>query len=547
MALTGGGGALLLSGGGLVLPVRRIAGVLCRDFDGDVEAAFVSGAGGDGPAVCGDDGFDDGQAQAEAAFGGRRSCVFVAAERLEQCVGLVGRDGGAGVGDLKDRAGALGPGGDAYPAGGDVVPLGVLDEVADELFEEYGIAHDRCVVEIGPYAHGAVVIEDLGGGEHMGHDVLEVDRRRLFELVLAVGQQQQALDELGVPFVDVQERSAEVDGLRCRRRFGGLQFDQRAFQGQGSAQLVGGAGDEPALTVEGLLKSVEHGIETVSEPFGVVVAAGQRDAFEQVALCRAGAGDAFGSGGDGVQRVKGSSGDEASGPGGDDADGEDGDPPLGEQGVERGVLDRFLFGVGLPGELLDADRGAVGHGDGGRAGGSGLLASQCGHAGVWLVVELVVEAVLDDDVQDGEQGDAGEEEQSAVEDGQAVAQAPALHRIRYPAPGTVSMRGGSPSLRRSRIMVTRTVLLNGSMFSSHAFSSSRCTETTPPPARSSSVRTANSLMARSIGRPSRVTWCWWLSRRRPLRSRIGPSGGAVRRVSAWTRAASSTRAKGLVR
>ena len=40
----------------------------------------------------------------------------------------------------------------------------------------------------------------------------------------------------------------------------------------------------------------------------------------------------------------------------------------------------------------------------------------------------------------------------------------AAAHIRYPLPTTVSISGGSPSLRRSRVIVTETMLLNGSTF-----------------------------------------------------------------------------------
>src|SRR3954462_11054813 len=57
------------------------------------------------------------------------------------------------------------------------------------------------------------------------------------------------------------------------------------------------------------------------------------------------------------------------------------------------------------------------------------------------------------------------------------------------------MTGGSPSLRRRVMTVTRTTLVNGSVFSSQAFSSSCSAETTAPSLRSSTSRTANSLGA----------------------------------------------------
>ena len=64
----------------------------------------------------------------------------------------------------------------------------------------------------------------------------------------------------------------------------------------------------------------------------------------------------------------------------------------------------------------------------------------------------------DDRPADGEQ--AGVEQGQACADGQPRAAA----HIRYPLPITVSISGGSPSLRRSRVIVTETMLLNGSTF-----------------------------------------------------------------------------------
>jgi hypothetical protein len=55
------------------------------------------------------------------------------------------------------------------------------------------------------------------------------------------------------------------------------------------------------------------------------------------------------------------------------------------------------------------------------------------------------------------------------EDRADAAQAEVL-MIRYPMPGMVSMMGGCPSFRRSRLMVTETVAVNGSVCSSQACS-----------------------------------------------------------------------------
>jgi hypothetical protein len=67
------------------------------------------------------------------------------------------------------------------------------------------------------------------------------------------------------------------------------------------------------------------------------------------------------------------------------------------------------------------------------------------------------------------------------------------------------MTGGSPSFLRSEEIVTRIALVNGSAFSSHAFSSSCSALTIPPPAAISTCSTANSLRVTGTHRPARRT------------------------------------------
>src|SRR6476659_9804426 len=67
------------------------------------------------------------------------------------------------------------------------------------------------------------------------------------------------------------------------------------------------------------------------------------------------------------------------------------------------------------------------------------------------------------------------------------------------------MSGGSPSLRRSRPMVTATVLLNGSAFASHTCSRSSSALTVAPSAMSRRSSTPNSLRVKATGRPPRVS------------------------------------------
>ena len=100
-------------------------------------------------------------------------------------------------------------------------------------------------------------------------------------------------------------------------------------------------------------------------------------------------------------------------------------------------------------------------------------------------------------------------EQAGVEQGQSGAdgQPRAAAHIRYPLPITVSISGGSPSLRRSRVIVTETMLLNGSTSASHTCSSSSSALTTAPSAASSISRIPNSLRVRDSGREPRLARC----------------------------------------
>src|SRR6266536_6338129 len=107
----------------------------------------------------------------------------------------------------------------------------------------------------------------------------------------------------------------------------------------------------------------------------------------------------------------------------------------------------------------------------------------------------MIERVPEVEVHESDDGGAGEEERPRVQQGEPDPDSglpPPCHGMRYPAPGRVWMTGGSPSFRRSIMIVNRTTPVNGSMCSSQAFSSSCSAETTPPSARRSSASTANS-------------------------------------------------------
>ena len=136
----------------------------------------------------------------------------------------------------------------------------------------------------------------------------------------------------------------------------------------------------------------------------------------------------------------------------------------------------------------------------------------------------------DQDVADCDDDRPADGEQAGVEQGQAGAdgQPRAAAHIRYPLPTTVSISGGSPSLRRSRVIVTETMLLNGSTSASHTCSSSSSALTRAPSAASSISRIPNSLRVSESGREPRLARCRARSTVRSPRRRTGGADGARR-------------------
>src|ERR1700726_801544 len=91
-----------------------------------------------------------------------------------------------------------------------------------------------------------------------------------------------------------------------------------------------------------------------------------------------------------------------------------------------------------------------------------------------------------EDVADSHDDRPAHGEQAGVQQGQPGPDGqPHAAHIRYPLPTTVSISGGSPSLRRSRAIVTETMLLNGSAYASHTCSSSSSALTRAPSGGSS--------------------------------------------------------------
>ena len=106
-----------------------------------VEAAVR--AGGEGGAVGVGDGADDGQAES-VSLAGPGPLGAESPEWLEQVFQRIGRDWGAGVADRDGGACGGLCGGYLDLAAGQVVPDGVVDEVADQAFGQARVAGGGC-------------------------------------------------------------------------------------------------------------------------------------------------------------------------------------------------------------------------------------------------------------------------------------------------------------------------------------------------------------------------------------------------------------------
>ena len=101
---------------------------------------------------------------------------------------------------------------------------------------------------------------------------------------LGVGQVQQGVDRLPVGAVGLQDPGqypAQVLGRGLRVGQGDV--DHRLRGGQGSAQLVGGVGREPAVDGEGPLQGGQHVVEGVRQVVDLVARAGQVQPLTEVA------------------------------------------------------------------------------------------------------------------------------------------------------------------------------------------------------------------------------------------------------------------------
>src|SRR5207248_7681606 len=104
------------------------------------------GGGVHRPVVNGGDGRHQGEAETETVVAG---AVVEPGERQEQPVDVIGWHDRAGVDDSHQGGAVVGAGRDRDGAAGDVVALGIVEQVGDESLEQHSVAGDRGVVEGG--------------------------------------------------------------------------------------------------------------------------------------------------------------------------------------------------------------------------------------------------------------------------------------------------------------------------------------------------------------------------------------------------------------
>jgi hypothetical protein len=119
-----------------------------REGNVDGQAAGGPGLRGDGGAVGGGYGPDDGQTEtvAATAAGAARAEPL---EGLEQAVDLGGRDDLPGAGHRQDGVNTADPGRDLDVPAGDVVADGVVDQVGHQSLDQEGIAVEGGVLDNG--------------------------------------------------------------------------------------------------------------------------------------------------------------------------------------------------------------------------------------------------------------------------------------------------------------------------------------------------------------------------------------------------------------
>ena len=220
---------------------------------------------------------------------------------------------------------------------GDVVALGVVEQVGDEPFEQHPVAGHRGFVERGGRrdAVGGTSLECVLG------DGGQIQRVGEGAGLIVAREYQQYLDEpLGV--IDgLADFGGHRHQLLARRlRLGEDDVHRGAHDGQRRAQLMAGVGDELPLAGERAVEPFEHRVEGVGELTQLVARALQGDALGQVLLT----GRAGGRG-EPVHRPQDASGDDPARDRGEQRDAGQAEQRVGQQvGERRAALGR---GAGL--------------------------------------------------------------------------------------------------------------------------------------------------------------------------------------------------------
>jgi hypothetical protein len=195
---------------------------------------------------------------------------------LKESRKLLGRNRGARVGNLQDRLAKLTPDGQPDRAAGPVVSDGVLEQVEHESFDQARLAEQPGGLKPAINRNSAHLgLAEKPVGDIPGDDV-QLDRRRMGDPPLPLSQCQKGVDQPLLLFVLLQHL---LTGLpECARAGVGIaqhHFHHRANGGERSAQLVGGVGHEPALSLEGAFQSAQQSVDRVSELPELIARAGQ--------------------------------------------------------------------------------------------------------------------------------------------------------------------------------------------------------------------------------------------------------------------------------
>jgi hypothetical protein len=209
----------------------------------DSEASAGSGVCRDSGLMSGRDRLHDRESEPGPVSGG--SCVWAESlERLEQSLELAGRDHRSGVRDREGGASSGGVRDDVEPAVGDVVADGIRDQVRHEALDELRVAGRSGRLEHRGAPQSLMIVASQDGGGRRG----EVDGVSPQASVVAPGERQQRLEQ---PFLAPAGRDDALahlsQGDRVRVRVGERRLRQRELDGDLTAELVRGVGEELLL------------------------------------------------------------------------------------------------------------------------------------------------------------------------------------------------------------------------------------------------------------------------------------------------------------